>query len=543
MRSGNAFFNLAGDYVWGDSDGAGRVGTVPYRWIEVKETGVEVEGGDNSYYCDLPIGFDFPFYSRLERTFCVSTNGFVSFDQAGDAGDSAHDCPLPNGKGNRALIAAIWGDLVVTNAIYYQSFGTAPQRYLVIQWQGVRRYNSLGGRLANFQVVLFENGVIRVAIQEAGELHGLTTTTGIEDYTESAGVTYACNQPGALYDQQAILFVPPGGTIGAAQAQIQFQAVIDATIAENGTQEIIPPNAAIGVNVVLTNSVQIATARAVITRQVATLLNPLDLSQSTFVAEQSELTPERVTRFALVLTNSGLVSATNATLTVALPASLAYEADSVVCTFGSCRAAAGTVSWQGLIAPEQPSTIYFGARLVQGLPDRTPITVTANLADGFGASYPLQTIIVARRSDLSRSQLQFQPRFAEPGSLVTLLALVQNTGGLATNAAATISIPPNLVLDRDSLVCGTGVCQQIGERIQWQGVVGPRELVPIRFTVQIPATTAYGTAFAATLVVDDMDWQDQFTQQTELMAMHTYLLPIVIGGGARYLLYLPWVAQ
>ena len=542
-RTGNTFFNLGNSYVWGDSDGQGRAGEVPYNWIEIKNTGATIAGGDNNYYCNFPIGFDFPYYSQTQRTFCVSTNGFVAFDPLGDAGDLYHHCPMPNSRGTGALIAAIWSDLVVTDAIHYQSFGVAPQRYLVVQWEGVRRYGTLGGRLASFQLVLFENGLIRVAIKEAGELRGHTSTTGIENETETEGVTYACNKPGTLHDQLAIVFVPPGGTIGSAQAQIQFQAVVDAKIAEDLTEPGNSSHAVIGVNVGVTNTVLITGSTGVITRQVATLVNPLDLSESTFRIVPSELIPGVVANFTLVINSRGLVSTTNGAATVALPAALTYEQNTIRCTEGNCRAEENSLLWNGNIAPGKTPTIQFGAQLREGLPDRTPVEVIASLADGFGAIYPLTATVLARRSDLSPSQIQLLPRFVEPGSEVNVLARIQNIGGLATNAAAHIVVPSPLAVMADTVVCGTGNCRYEAGAIQWQGRVGSRELVPIRFTVRLPPATPYGASFSISLTVDDIDWQDQYTQEAVLMAMHNYWLPIITGADARHQLYLPLIAS
>lgn len=538
----NAFVNLTQAYLWGDSDGKGSVPAVDHKWIALTERAQVAAGGDNSYLCQLPIGFGFPFYEKIEREFCVSSNGFLSFDPVGNSGDLTNSCPLPTGAANRAVIAAAWDDLVTTE-ITYQTFGLAPHRYLVVQWEDARRFAALGRQPATFQVVLFETGIIRIAIQEAGELRGLSSTTGIEDHSETQGLTYACNQPGTLHDNLSILFVPPGATVETAQTALQFQTVVAENLSEHALNQ-----AGSQVNVPLTNTVYITSAAGVVERYATTLLNPLDLTASTFTVDRGEVVPDQTATYQLLLRNTGLISATAATVDVNLPPALVYASGSLTCEGGSCVETNGTIQWRGTIAPQRAYTVTFAARLIQGLPDRTPILVPARLADGFGTIYQLEATLLARRSDLSHSRLQFLPRFVEPGTTTTLVAFLQNGGGLGTSAAATITLPSGLGYVEDSLVCGTGRCSFAdggvsGNIVRWEGTLAKRELVPIRLVVQIPETTPYGTIFLADLTVDDRRWQERFTTQADVAAMHNVWLPSVFGSDSTYQLFLPLVQQ
>ncbi len=541
-QRGEPFYNLTDRYLWGDSDGQGAFGAVTDRWVEIRETGNSLGGGDNEYSCDLPIGFPFPFYGQLEATFCVSTNGFLSFDSLGDAGDLYTYCPLSTLTSNRGLIAALWTDLVVTDAIYYQSFGTAPHRYLVVQWQGARRFSALDSRLTNFQILLSEDGSVRIAVGNAGALSGLNSTTGIAGQGAFRATTYACNRPGTLHDDLSIFFVPPGGTVGLAETAIQFQAQI-AAASHQSTDEI----AAVGVNLPLTNTVLITSTApplpaGVLSRSATTLINPLDLHASSLLVDQAELTPQTVATYRLLLQNRGLVSATTASLLVTLPAPLHYETESVTCDAGRCDAGAQIVEWHGAITPQQPIVVTFQARLAQALPDRTPLTVSAQLADGFGNAYPLSVTVLARRSDMSQSQLQFLPRYGEPGTTTLVVLLLQNVGKLATTVHAALRLPAQLSVVDDSLRCGTGSCTLGNGMVEWQGTVAPRELIPVQLMVQIPTTAAYGDSYAVTVTVDDLDWAESFTSQASFTVMHTYLLPMLFGAEAPYRRYLPLIA-
>ncbi|MCB0063078.1 MAG: S8 family serine peptidase [Caldilineaceae bacterium] len=542
----NAFINLTDNYQWGDSDGRGEVGAVPYRWTDIADTGTAVGGGDVVYYCDLPVGFAFPFYDRAESQFCVSTNGFLSFDRSGYYMDY-NSCPLPNPEENHSIIAVVWDDLVIYDSIYYQTFGTAPNRYLIVQWSGVRRYASYDMQTAEFQAVLFENGIIHFFINDLGGLRDLYSTTGLEDATEQKGVTYGCNQAGTLHSKQAIAFIPPNTTVGAARAEIQFQAIAGTGLEEGNPT--VQGNGEIGINVPVTNTVFITLAEKGLARQATTLLNPLDLSSTTFAADRAEVTPDEVAVYALTLRNDGLIAADNATVAIKLPAPLAYETDSLQCARGSCAPQAdGTLQWTGPITPQLPTTVTFAARLTEGLRDRTRLTTTATVDDGYGTTHTLTAELLARRSDLSQTQFAFMPRFGEPGYKVVVLALLQNVGALATDGEATITLPAALTYVEDSLICGTGTCT-IAETgptnlvVKWQGRLGARQLIPLRLQVQIPPDAAYGDAFNATLAFNDMDWADTFSYESTVQAMNIIILPTINGDVQQMLLYLPLVIQ
>lgn len=523
----DAYLNLSDDYQWSDSDGNGEAPKTSYAWIEIGETGVALEGGDANYTCNLPIGFDFPFYDAIEGQFCVSTNGFLSFQEDGVA-DDINDCPLPTSYGNEALIAVVWDDLYIEGDMRYQTFGTAPNRYLVVQWNDARRYSAFGSKLATFQVVLFENGLIRVAINNAGVLRGASSTTGVENYTASQGVTYACNQSDTLHDQQAIVFIPPGSSTGAAHADLSFQ-VRSAAGAE--------------ANIPLTNTATITTPTSVFQRQATTVLNPVSLQASAIWLSTREVLPGETVVYSATLRNTGLFTATNATLTFALPAAMSYVEGSLGCSNGNCQAEAGVIHWAGTIAPRVETKVGFALRLTTGLPDRTPVPVIGQLEDGFGNRYPLPTSVLARRSDLRLSQLQIIPPFVGPGASVGINVFLHNVGGLQTNGAFQMAMPTELTYVPDSLTCGTGNCTYTDGVVEWRGVIGVRTVVPLRFRVQLPATAKYGDAFTATATVNDVDWRESYDLTATVTVARNLFMSIVYGEEKPFVLYLPFAPR
>lgn len=537
-----AVVNLTDDYLWGESSAPEAVGGIAYEWIEIEQSGTPVGNGDWNYYCNLPVGFPFPFYDQVEERFCVSTNGFISFDTFGHSGDLYNSCPMPSYEDNHSVIAAIWDDLVVDGNIYYQTMGIAPHRQLVVQWTGVRRYVSAGTNLATFQAVLFENGMIRVAIKTLGELSGRSATMGIEDRTETKGVTYGCDDARLFGDEQAVVFVPPNMAVGTAQAQLQFQATVGEASGADGMGE------GMAVNQPVTNTVYMTVAGQSIVRQATTIVNPLDLSRSTFTSDRAEAVPNDVVVYTVTLQNSGLIAANTATLQVQLPTALTYEADTLTCDFGTCQPGAdGTIAWTGPVTPGLPVAVTFAARLTQGLRDRTPLTTTATVADGHGTTQTFVATLLARRSDLSQSRFIFLPQFGEPGYKVIVMGVVQNIGGLATTGAVTMTLPPALLYMEDSLVCGTGTCAITAgadaKLVRWQGRIGSRQLVPIQLTVQIPSTAGYGDKFSAGFVLNDVDWDETKEAEATLTVAHTVLLPTIAGAFEENLLYIPLIVQ
>jgi uncharacterized repeat protein (TIGR01451 family) len=519
----DAYINSTDDYVLGDSNGGGTIPNVRYEWLEIGTTGVALDGGDFGYLCDLPIGFAFPFYDTVQNSFCVSTNGFISFQTTGTA-DDTNDCPLPSDRSAGALIAAMWDDLVVEKDIRYQLLGAAPNRSLVVQWNGARRYGSASSKLATFQVVLFENGVIRVAIKTSGNLQGAASTTGIENGEETRGLTYACNELTSLRDQQAILFVPPGASFGVSQAALHFQARSLPTL---------------GANVGITNTVFITTIKSAFQRQATTVVNPVRLQSSTAQVTPGEVAPGGTVVYSAQLSNTGLFTATNANLTFAIPTAMSYVDGTLACSAGLCQPENGALRWRGVLAPDQTTAVTFTLRLTTGLPDQSLVALTGQLEDGFGQSYPLTAIVVARRSDLRQVQLQILPAYVAPGANTAVNLLVYNAGGVQTNATVQMNIPAPLTYVADSLTCGDGACSYANGAIQWSGLVGERTLIPIRLRVQTPANANYGDRYPLTATFLDQEWQESYNLQATLTIARNYGFPIVRRPEQRYRLFLP----
>ncbi len=206
----------AGYSYWIDSDTT--TGPI-YNWVEISTTGTTLPTGDVNVCGPVPIGFTFNFYGEPMTHFYYSTNGFISFDALSSSYNTNSSTPsqeLPNN-----IIAPFWDDLLTLNA-YHQTFGSAPNRYKVIQWRSVI-YPGASRDTVIFQIILHENGEIIFQYHRCQNLYNLglgqSATVGIENRNGSTGLQYLYN--GA----------PQGNLLSAGRAIRFFRYCHDVSVA------------------------------------------------------------------------------------------------------------------------------------------------------------------------------------------------------------------------------------------------------------------------------------------------------------------------
>jgi uncharacterized repeat protein (TIGR01451 family) len=356
-----------GGYEWGDSHGNGVVPGVTFDWIDISGTGTHAGGGENGYFCGLPIGFTFNFYGIDETTFCASTNGFVSFDPSGYSGLS-NDCPSPDIYGNAALISGVWDHLVVDGGIYYQTFGTAPNRHLVVQWANVRHYDS--STYFDFEIILYENLDIKVQMLDAGPEVGFDSTTGIEDYADAQGLTYACHASGSIHDTRAVFFQPILAPLRSDSATVSFDVTLT-TVLPDLTPVINTATLDDGYG----NRYDL---------EAVFLARGSNLSASFKQADPGEVDLGDTVTYTVYVRNAG-GGTTTGVMRDELPSQLSYETGSLVCGTGSCSHTAGVIAWAGTLAPRSMVPVRFRATV---LTSGGTITNTAVITDaGWGIGY------------------------------------------------------------------------------------------------------------------------------------------------------------
>lgn len=198
------------------------VGGPEYGWIDISSTGtssvmfgVPTWGGDDNFSEPIPMGFDFPFYGSSYNTAYVDINGEILlapnnwYDAyPGDGWDGDGNMfnymyPIPGYVQMPALISVYWDDLHAdqgTGNVYFQTFGTTPNRYTVFQWHNVRFHAGTGATsLLNFEAILYENGEIvmqynTTATGQTGASiphdNGKSSTVGIQNESATIGLCY-----------------------------------------------------------------------------------------------------------------------------------------------------------------------------------------------------------------------------------------------------------------------------------------------------------------------------------------------------------------
>ena len=171
-------------YTYLDSDAP--IGPA-FDWIEIIG-GSPGPSGDDAYGGPYDIGFSFNFYGQTNSQFYVSTNGFLSF---GGGSSDRYNTPLPDAKSPNNTVYALWDDLVApSGSIRYQTFGTAPHRYLVVEFAGVYPYGTTDYQY--FEIILYEgsNDIVLQYHSVPGAGDGRSASVGLENADGTKGLEY-----------------------------------------------------------------------------------------------------------------------------------------------------------------------------------------------------------------------------------------------------------------------------------------------------------------------------------------------------------------
>src|SRR5215212_2635746 len=128
--------------------------SVVYNWISASTNSGLI--GDDEFTGPIDIGFSFPFYGLPQTQLYFNTNGLITF---GAGSREWGGRGIPNDANPNNFIAPFWDDLLVGSpygAIYYSRGGSAPNRYIVIEWRSVESYSGIGA--TTVEAILYENG-------------------------------------------------------------------------------------------------------------------------------------------------------------------------------------------------------------------------------------------------------------------------------------------------------------------------------------------------------------------------------------------------
>ncbi len=239
-------------YMWIDSEVEGGP---EYDWIEISETGSSAimhgvptfDGADN--FCEaIDFGFDFPFYGTDRTYFYVDTNGEILLAENGwtvpypgagwgnDGFSFNSTFPIPGYTQMPGLVAVYWDAQRVNEGIgdiYYQTFGEAPNRYCVVEWQNFEfDYEYSGEPTLCYEAIFFENGEIIFQYQNTDNgqtgyatphVNGRSSTVAIQNDEATIGLCYLRE----IRENNFYVGVEPLGNLLTNELAIRFYPSVD----------------------------------------------------------------------------------------------------------------------------------------------------------------------------------------------------------------------------------------------------------------------------------------------------------------------------
>ncbi len=169
-----------------------------FDWTDISATGDDLGLDGDDTGVTITLGFDFPFYTGTYTQAYVNSNGLILFGGPNDTFVN-QSIPTPGGNADN-FVAPFWDDQSVYVAddeyVYSQTFGTAPDRYTVIQWMNRDLGSVPLDPVYQYQAILHEDG--RIIFQYNDMTHwwdgdGSSATVGIEDEFGFNGVQYSYN--------------------------------------------------------------------------------------------------------------------------------------------------------------------------------------------------------------------------------------------------------------------------------------------------------------------------------------------------------------
>jgi len=219
-------------YRWRDSN---ETGGPSFEWIDVSG-GTPITLGDFDFRGGIPLGFTFVYYGQAFTTIGVGSKGWLSFNGS----NTWFPSNVPQMDDFAGAIAPYARDLYPPGGTYvrYQTFGTAPSRRFVVEYNNIPDYPS--GGFKTFEVVFYErtNAIRFQYLVAPNDPYGF----GIESPDQTMGMGNAGAgslfiSPALVEDNYAIEFVEApvwlgvdlwAGTVPAGES-LDLVVTMDAT--------------------------------------------------------------------------------------------------------------------------------------------------------------------------------------------------------------------------------------------------------------------------------------------------------------------------
>lgn len=204
-----------------------------YDWIQLDKTDTWIQ--DVSGSSSIPIGFSFTFFDNTYSNVYVNSNGYLSF---GPGSNATTPQTIPTAGDPDNYIAPYWSHLYVKNQswtdwIRYRNGGSAPNRYIIIQWNQAKDMPTQQDGY-KFEVILHENGDIVFQYNSMTFLGDSCGVSGVENAGGTAGTatTQYCGQPTARSAVRLHRIEAPAG------AEVVLTTPRSALVEEEGTAQL-----------------------------------------------------------------------------------------------------------------------------------------------------------------------------------------------------------------------------------------------------------------------------------------------------------------
>ncbi len=411
-----------------------------FTWVEPLTTSKLItfaDGGtgyDDRYYL-VSLPFPFVFFTNIYTQVYPSTNGLVAFGAGSTASANAN---LPAAAVPNNFAACYWDDLriwstnPITEGVYYEVLGSAPNRQAIFTFALEDTFYSSGAMPPyRFQMVLSE-GTHQITCQyqqmtlATPRGTGQSATIGLENATGTEGLLYfygiGTTFPAPIEDQLALRFIPPQRpSYTAAKTALPAGMVY----------------------------------------------------------------PGQTITYSIVLTNVGAANGT-ATISDVVPAGVSYLG-TVVGDPNQPTWDGTTVTWTGPLTPTQNTTVRFRAQV---LPSFTGfITNTATLSDTLIPA--LLTVQASNQVAIpiytTSSKTVTPVGMVSTGQLLTYTIGITNSGALSGTATMIDPIPAGAAYVPGSAVilAGGGALISNSTGITWTGLVTNGVGIQVRFNTTV----------------------------------------------------------
>jgi hypothetical protein len=167
--------------------------TIAYNFEDIPGTGTVIPLSDDEVSGAIPLGFTFDYFGTGYSDIYVSSNGFLTV-LPGQSNGCCSGQPIPTAGSPDGVISGWWDDFYPPGGgpVTYQTLGSAPNRYAIVQFTNVPHCCSPGNLPVTMQFKLFESSnIIEVHYQAAlATGDGSSHSAGVENQDGTVGVQY-----------------------------------------------------------------------------------------------------------------------------------------------------------------------------------------------------------------------------------------------------------------------------------------------------------------------------------------------------------------